>query len=158
MGHLATLLLTVVVAQFAAQPPAQDQTQPFRTGVQAVEVDVRVIAKNGQFVTDLTPDDFQLSEDGVPQRILSAGTGYFGTISTSTRSTSSTPSTSTPSTIRTLSTFSTFCLGLRLRHDPSHPWHRSSARATPSSSSLRTGSTTVTSAESSLTAGWRTTG
>ena len=72
MGHLATLLLTVVVAQFAAQPPAQDQTQPFRTGVQAVEVDVRVIAKNGQFVTDLTPDDFQLFEDGVPQRILSA--------------------------------------------------------------------------------------
>jgi VWFA-related protein len=72
MGHHATLLLAVVVAQSAAQPPAQDQTQPFRAGVQAVEVDVRVIAKDGQFVTDLTADDFQLAEDGVPQRILSA--------------------------------------------------------------------------------------
>ena len=122
MGHLATLLLAVVVAQFAAQPPAQDQTQPFRTGVQAVEVDVRVIAKNGQFVTDLTPDDFQLFEDGVPQRILSAVLVTSARLAPAPAAPPAPPATSTPSTIRSFSTFSTFYLGVRLRHDPPHTW------------------------------------
>jgi VWFA-related protein len=49
---------------------AQTQQQPtFRTGVQLIEVDVRVFDKDGRFVTDLTKDDFEVLEQGVPQHL-----------------------------------------------------------------------------------------
>jgi VWFA-related protein len=56
----------LILGQQALPPP----TQPFRSGAQVVEVDVRVFA-DGRFVTDLNADDFQISEDGVPQQIQS---------------------------------------------------------------------------------------
>jgi VWFA-related protein len=54
-----------------AQPPARaDQQQPaFRSGTQVVEVDVRVFDKDGRFVTDLKPEDFEVKEDGVAEPI-----------------------------------------------------------------------------------------
>src|SRR5436190_19586273 len=65
---LITALLTAASSQ-QAPPPAAPQT--FRSGAQIVEVDVRVIGKDGKFVTDLGPGDFEISEDGVPQKIQS---------------------------------------------------------------------------------------
>ena len=49
---------------------AQDQRQPFRTRITVVPVDVRVIDRQGKPVTDLKQEDFILTEDGAPQRIV----------------------------------------------------------------------------------------
>jgi VWFA-related protein len=58
-----------------AQPPAggaQPQpTQPptFRAGINFVRVDVILTDKNGNMVADLKPEDFEVTEDGKPQKI-----------------------------------------------------------------------------------------
>jgi VWFA-related protein len=41
----------------------------FRSGITMVPIDVRVLGEYGYPVTDLTPDDFTILEDGVPQDI-----------------------------------------------------------------------------------------
>src|SRR3954468_19239417 len=62
---LAALLL------IASQQPAAPAPQPFKSGTQIVEVDVRVI-KDGHFVTGLEPADFEVTEDGVAQKVEAA--------------------------------------------------------------------------------------
>ena len=66
-------------AQQATQPPQQqqpppatgDQPQPptFKTGINFVRVDVIITDKNGNAVGDLQPADFEVTEDGKPQKI-----------------------------------------------------------------------------------------
>jgi VWFA-related protein len=59
----------------AAQQPPPAQQQPgqqppvFRAGVRLVRVDVTVTGKGDQPVADLTAADFEVSEDGVPQKV-----------------------------------------------------------------------------------------
>src|SRR5574338_423426 len=68
----AVLLLlsgTAAQQQAPAQPPAGQQQPTFQSGTQVVQVDVRVFGKDGRFVTDLKPEDFEVKEDGVPQPI-----------------------------------------------------------------------------------------
>jgi VWFA-related protein len=55
----------------AAALGAPIAAQQFETGTTAVVVDVVVRDKAGRFITGLTPADFTLAEDGVPQRISS---------------------------------------------------------------------------------------
>ncbi|MEZ5293975.1 MAG: VWA domain-containing protein [Vicinamibacterales bacterium] len=56
----------------AAQQPAAPPAQPtFRSGVSGVSTDVIVRDKDGRFVSDLTKDDFEVLEDGVPQTVTS---------------------------------------------------------------------------------------
>jgi hypothetical protein len=52
-------------------PRADQQTPPvtFKVEVNYVEVDAVVLDKQGNFVRDLKMDDFQLLEDGKPQKI-----------------------------------------------------------------------------------------
>ena len=45
------------------------QQPAFRSGVQILEVDARVFDAGGRFVADLTLDDFEIYEDGRPQKI-----------------------------------------------------------------------------------------
>src|SRR5436190_21950240 len=53
-----------------AQTPANPQQPPvFRAGTNQVRVDVTVLDRKGQPVTDLTKDDFEIREDGVEQSI-----------------------------------------------------------------------------------------
>ncbi len=53
----------------APQPPvAPDQQPVFRTGINTVRVDVIVTDRQGNPVTDLTLEDFEISEDGKPQK------------------------------------------------------------------------------------------
>jgi len=69
-GLTALLLLPAVLllpAAPAAQAP-QGQTV-FRAGTALVPVDVRVLDRRGQAVTDLTADDFVILENGVRQQI-----------------------------------------------------------------------------------------
>lgn len=61
----------------AAQPSPQERPQPtpgvppvtFRVDVEYVEVDAIVTDRGGQFVRDLGRDDFQVFEDGKPQKV-----------------------------------------------------------------------------------------
>lgn len=55
-------------ASLKGQTP-QPAPPTFQSGVQLVEVDVRVFDKDGRFVADLTRGDFELVEDGAPQTI-----------------------------------------------------------------------------------------
>src|SRR5262245_23312278 len=55
-------------------PPAQPQPQQppspiFRTGVNFVRVDVIVTDKAGNFVMDLTQNDFEVTENNAPQTV-----------------------------------------------------------------------------------------
>jgi VWFA-related protein len=52
---------------FAQQTPST--SQPFRTGVEAVEIDVRALDDKGQPIADLTAADFEVFEDGVRQDV-----------------------------------------------------------------------------------------
>src|SRR5438067_5457946 len=52
------------------QPPATDPQQPvFRAGINFVRVDVIISDKNGNQVADLQASDFDVVEDGKPQKI-----------------------------------------------------------------------------------------
>jgi VWFA-related protein len=63
-------LITLLIFLGASLGSANQQEQPrFRSGVQVVEVDVRVFDRDGRFVADLSREDFELIEDRVPQRI-----------------------------------------------------------------------------------------
>ena len=48
-----------------------NQSATFRAGVTLVRTDVIVRDEHGMFVSDLTPDDFRIEEDGVPQEVAS---------------------------------------------------------------------------------------
>jgi VWFA-related protein len=68
---LLTTLATSVVAlhgQGQSQPPQQPPIT-FRAEVNYVEVDTRVLDQQGKFVGDLKPEDFQVFEDGKPQKV-----------------------------------------------------------------------------------------
>jgi len=53
----------------ADQPPDQPQPPTFRAGINFVRVDVIITDKNGNAIADLQPSDFDVSEDGKPQKI-----------------------------------------------------------------------------------------
>jgi VWFA-related protein len=72
-----SIVLLAALAQAPAQPPAPSslppqQPQPpitFKVEVNYVEVDATVTDAQGNFVRNLTKDDFQIAEDGVPQTL-----------------------------------------------------------------------------------------
>ena len=61
------VLSIVATALWCIAASAQNPT--FRLQVEYVEVDVRVTDSKGNFVRDLTKDDFQILEDGKPQTV-----------------------------------------------------------------------------------------
>ena len=71
-GLLAGITLAALATSVAGQQPAPRQDQPvptFRSSIEAVQVDVYVTDAEGNPVTGLTADDFELVEDGKPQPI-----------------------------------------------------------------------------------------
>jgi VWFA-related protein len=63
------VLLLVLIVMFDS---AQDQRPALRSAIAGVLIDVTVIDKDGHPVTDLIASDFEILEDGKPQRIVSA--------------------------------------------------------------------------------------
>jgi VWFA-related protein len=66
----AGLLAGSVVFTAIQQPPPAPQPT-FRSGVQLIEVDVRVFDAQGKFVSDLSREEFEVIEEGTSQRIES---------------------------------------------------------------------------------------
>jgi VWFA-related protein len=60
---------SVPTAQSAATAQSQVQPPTFRAATDIVEVDVVVQDRQGRFVTDLSPGDFAVSEEGAAQRV-----------------------------------------------------------------------------------------
>ena len=72
LSAVSVTALCVVIVE-AVGLSGQSQGVPrFRSGVQLIEVDVRVTDSNGRFVRGLTKDDFTLLDDGVRQTVTSA--------------------------------------------------------------------------------------
>src|SRR5690606_7549251 len=70
--------LVLAGATLGAQAPSQTPAPPgepgqptFRMQIDLITTDVIVRDRNGQFVADLTKEDFQVFEDGVEQEIAS---------------------------------------------------------------------------------------
>jgi VWFA-related protein len=61
-----------VYAQQATQPPQQPQQPVFRAGVNFVQVDAYPTGPDGKIIEGLSTADFQILEDGKPQRIESS--------------------------------------------------------------------------------------
>lgn len=68
---ILALLLATGVASLEQQAPPQVPGQPFRTGVDVIEVDVSVLDKDRRPVRDLKQTDFTVLEDGRPQPLVS---------------------------------------------------------------------------------------
>src|SRR5882762_1065582 len=64
----------------AAQAPAASQRPTFRVQVDLVSSDVVVRDEKGNFVSDLTKDDFEIFEDGVRQSIASMTMSHGGRV------------------------------------------------------------------------------
>jgi VWFA-related protein len=60
---------SIALAVCAGVYLAAQQQPTFRAGVNAVRVDVIVTDKSGAFVSNLTPADFEITEQGKPQRV-----------------------------------------------------------------------------------------
>jgi VWFA-related protein len=60
-----SVFVVIVVATVLGSP----QTARFRARVDTVQVTVTVTDGNGRLITDLTRDDFEISEDGIPQKV-----------------------------------------------------------------------------------------
>ena len=72
LASIAAAATVTLAAQQAPQPPPPSDSQPpitFRAEINYVEVDARVVDKDGAFVGGLTAADFQVLEDGKPQKI-----------------------------------------------------------------------------------------
>ncbi|MBA2602103.1 MAG: VWA domain-containing protein, partial [Acidobacteria bacterium] len=67
----AVLLAMSGMAVQAQDAPAPVQGEPFRSNVELVTTDVVVRDNNGQFIADLSKDDFEVFEDGVSQKVIS---------------------------------------------------------------------------------------
>ena len=64
------MLFAATVALCASLPATNDaQTARFRARVDTVQVTVTVTDGNGRLITDLTKDDFEITEDGMPQKV-----------------------------------------------------------------------------------------
>ena len=71
-GVAAMLAFQVDTLRGQGQPQPQQPQQPpitFRAEVNYVEVDARVFDQQGKFITGLKPEDFQVLEDGKPQKV-----------------------------------------------------------------------------------------
>src|SRR5579859_4798662 len=69
------LILTLVLA-FQPNPSSAQAPQPeFRVTVNMVQLNVAVTDNKGNYVTGLRPENFEINEDGVRQKIATFGEG-----------------------------------------------------------------------------------
>jgi VWFA-related protein len=69
--HLVVPSLALLLAVASVDGQTQKQQKPFKSGVALITTDVVVRDKTGQFIPDLKIGDFEVLEDGVPQKLVS---------------------------------------------------------------------------------------
>ena len=62
-------VVAIFISAAVAVQHAQQQRAQFRAGVEYVQVDVRVADDKGEPIRDLSQADFDVTEDGAPQKI-----------------------------------------------------------------------------------------
>jgi len=74
------MAVLIVISSFAVWVAAQDQDQNsvIRVVVAMVQLNVAVIDGKGNYVTNLRPSDFVISEDGIPQNVATFEEGNEG--------------------------------------------------------------------------------
>ncbi|MFO7695196.1 MAG: VWA domain-containing protein [Vicinamibacterales bacterium] len=70
VAALTGLVLAIVAATGASRPAAQQPV--FKSGVELIAVDVAIVDKKGNPVTGLRPEQFEVTIDGKPRRVVSA--------------------------------------------------------------------------------------
>lgn len=68
------LLITIMTFGYGPAISAQDESDIHVT-VNMVQLNVAVIDKKGNYITGLRPEDFQINEDGIPEKIATFGEG-----------------------------------------------------------------------------------
>ena len=74
MSRTACFALIALLAQTTSSPGTQSPGTPqasFRGGIDLIQVDVSVLAKDGHPVRGLTQSDFTILEDGRPRPVAS---------------------------------------------------------------------------------------
>jgi len=69
--HLWLPSLALLLTVAGVQGQTQKQQQPFKSGVALITTDIVVRDQSGQFIPDLKIGDFEVLEDGVPQKLVS---------------------------------------------------------------------------------------
>ena len=72
--------LGIVAALVAAAAPLRGQQATFRAGIDLVQMGVTVTDRDGEFMADLTRDDFEVLEDGRKQTLTYFASGIDDTI------------------------------------------------------------------------------
>lgn len=62
-------LLAGVILAFGSSTRAQEDEPPIKVNVNLVQLNVAVTDRNGNYVTDLHPQDFVITEDKIPQKL-----------------------------------------------------------------------------------------
>ena len=79
MKRYFVLLLICACSLGAQEPqaatPEDAKTQTLRVNVSLVLLNVAVTDNKGNYITGLKPEDFQVSEDGIAQKIATFGEG-----------------------------------------------------------------------------------
>src|SRR6187402_2207401 len=70
---VATIGMLALGAVVAAQ-----QQPSFRQAVDVIEFDVRVVTDKGEPILGLTSDQFNVTLDGAPRRVVSAALAHYG--------------------------------------------------------------------------------
>ncbi len=72
--------LAIVMALFAGGAPLRGQQATFRAGIDLVQMGVTVTDRKGEFIGDLTRDDFEVLEDGRKQTLTYFASGIDETV------------------------------------------------------------------------------
>jgi Ca-activated chloride channel family protein len=69
VGHVQSRLFVAFVCASAFVVCVAAQTPKFRSRVETIQVTVTVTDSSGRLITDLSKDDFEVTEDGIPQDV-----------------------------------------------------------------------------------------
>ena len=72
---LFLLLLPFLLCESARQTLAQGSAPNIQVNVELVQLNVAVMDQRGRYVSSLSPADFVVTEDGIPQKIATFGEG-----------------------------------------------------------------------------------